>query len=40
MAGQSVGLMHDVKPMKQMIQDLVREAEEELQRVRGVLDTL
>jgi enoyl-[acyl-carrier protein] reductase II len=40
MAGQSVGLMHDIKPMKQCVLDLVSEADEELLRTRAVLEGL
>ena len=34
MAGQSVGLISDILPMREIVQRLVREAEEELQRIR------
>lgn len=34
MAGQSVGLMHDIKPMREIVSQLVSEAEEELIRVK------
>jgi enoyl-[acyl-carrier protein] reductase II len=37
MAGQSVGLVHDVKPVKQIIRDLTAEAEEEFQTVKNLL---
>ncbi|HAR62755.1 MAG: hypothetical protein DKM50_06595 [Candidatus Margulisiibacteriota bacterium] len=37
MAGQSVGLMEDIKPMKAIIRDLLDEAENELNRVKGLL---
>jgi len=37
MAGQSVGLVHDVKPVKQIIRDLTAEAEEEFQTVRNLV---
>jgi len=37
MAGQSVGLVHDVKPVKQIIQDLTAEAEQEFQTVRNLV---
>ncbi len=33
MAGQSVGMMHDIKPMKTVVDDLVADAESELKRV-------
>ena len=36
MAGQSVGLIKDIKPMKEIIEDLAREAEDELIRVRSI----
>ncbi len=39
MAGQSVGLIHDIKPMSALMQDLVAEAEAELQRIRARLGT-
>jgi len=38
MAGQSVGLIHEVLPMRDIIQKLVREAEEELIRMMARLD--
>jgi len=37
MAGQGVGLVHEVRPMKEVIQTLVADAEEELLRVEGRL---
>lgn len=37
MAGQSVGLVGDVRPMKEVIEQLVSDAEEELERVAGRL---
>ena len=37
MAGQSVGLMHDIKPIKAIVQDLIQEAETELQRVKSII---
>lgn len=37
MAGQSVGLMKDIKPIKKIIADLVAEAEDELVKVRTAL---
>ncbi len=40
MAGQSVGLVHKVMPMKDMVQELVTEAEVELNRVKGLVDSL
>lgn len=37
MAGQSVGLMKDIKPMKVIIQELINDAESELQKIKGIL---
>jgi enoyl-[acyl-carrier protein] reductase II len=37
MAGQSVGLMHDVKPMNTMMKELIEGAGQELARVKGLL---
>jgi enoyl-[acyl-carrier protein] reductase II len=37
MAGQSVGLMHDVKPMREVVAELVSEAESEIERIKRVL---
>ncbi len=37
MAGQSVGLMHDIRPMKTVVEEIVHEAEEELNWVAGRL---
>ncbi|MBN1897375.1 MAG: nitronate monooxygenase [Spirochaetes bacterium] len=37
MAGQSVGLMKDIKPIKTILRDLMDEAEEELKRVQKIL---
>lgn len=37
MAGQSVGLIDDIKPMKTILNDLMTEAEAELQRIKGVM---
>jgi len=37
MAGQSVGLVQDVKPVKQIIHDLAAEAEEEFQTVKNLV---
>jgi enoyl-[acyl-carrier protein] reductase II len=37
MAGQSVGLVEEVKPVKQIILDLTAEADEEFKRVKGLL---
>ncbi len=37
MAGQSVGLINDIKPIKEIIMELVKDAEEELNRVKSTL---
>jgi enoyl-[acyl-carrier protein] reductase II len=37
MAGQSVGLMHDILPMKSIIDNLVADAETEMTRLSGML---
>ena len=37
MAGQSVGLVRDVRPVAEIVADLVDETERELRRVRGLL---
>ncbi len=37
MAGQSVGLVKEILPVKQIIQNLITDAEAELQRVRSLL---
>lgn len=37
MAGQSVGLVHEIKPVGEIMRELVEEAEGELQRLRGRL---
>lgn len=37
MAGQSVGLMHDIKPIKIILKELIDEAEEELQRIKKLI---
>ncbi|MBU1078632.1 MAG: nitronate monooxygenase [Spirochaetes bacterium] len=37
MAGQSVGLMKDISPIKDIIQELIRDAESELVKVKGIL---
>ncbi len=37
MAGQSVGLMHEIKSMKEIIKELITEAEEELQKVKKII---
>jgi enoyl-[acyl-carrier protein] reductase II len=38
MAGQSVGLVNEVKPVKQIIEDLTAEAEEEFQNVKSLME--
>ncbi len=40
MAGQSVGLVNNIKPMKDMVQELVTDAEAELNRVKSMVDSL
>lgn len=40
MAGQSVGLIHEIKPMKEIMRELVEDAEAELQRLRARLTQL
>jgi len=37
MAGQSVGLIRDILPMKAIIQGLIKEAEAEFERIRGLM---
>lgn len=37
MAGQSVGLMKDIKPMKQIVQDLVRETSQGLEKAAELI---
>ncbi|MDP8232305.1 MAG: nitronate monooxygenase family protein [Candidatus Zophobacter franzmannii] len=37
MAGQSVGLISDIKPLKEIIQDIVNDAMKELERVKTLL---
>jgi enoyl-[acyl-carrier protein] reductase II len=37
MSGQSVGLINDIKPMKEIIKDLIDDAEEELEKVKHLL---
>jgi enoyl-[acyl-carrier protein] reductase II len=37
MAGQSVGLVHDIKPLAAIMQEMVEEAENELQRLKSML---
>lgn len=36
MAGQSVGLIHDIKPIQTILEDLIRDAEAELGRVKNI----
>lgn len=38
MAGQSVGLVNKIQPLEEIISEMVSEAEEELQRLKSVLD--
>jgi len=38
MAGQSVGLMKDIKPVKQIILDLCDEANQELKKIKDIFD--
>lgn len=38
MAGQSVGLVNEIKPLNNIIDEMVDEAESELQRLKGILD--
>ena len=38
MAGQSVGLMKDIKPIKQIIIDLCDEANQELKKIKNIFD--
>ncbi|MFH1452971.1 MAG: nitronate monooxygenase [Armatimonadota bacterium] len=40
MAGQSVGLIDEIKPMKQVIEDLINDAEDEIKRVKGIISSL
>jgi enoyl-[acyl-carrier protein] reductase II len=40
MAGQSVGLIHEIKPIKEIIQQLMQEAEAELQRLHSLFNKL
>ncbi len=37
MAGQSVGLISDVKPIKQIVQDLFKACDAELERIKGIV---
>ncbi len=36
MAGQSVGLMKDIKPIKEILKEMLDEAEQELHKIKGV----
>jgi enoyl-[acyl-carrier protein] reductase II len=38
MAGQSVGLVKEIKPLKAIIDEIVTEAEAEMQRIKGLFD--
>jgi enoyl-[acyl-carrier protein] reductase II len=38
MAGQSVGLVKEIKPLAAIIQEMIAEAEEEMQRLRRIFD--
>ena len=38
MAGQSVGLVHEVKPLKSIIDEMVSDAESEFQRLRRLFE--
>jgi len=40
MAGQSVGLIKDIKPIKDIITELIRDAEDELQRLHSLFESL
>jgi hypothetical protein len=37
MAGQSVGLVGKIMPIKDIFQELINDAEEELKRIKGLL---
>jgi enoyl-[acyl-carrier protein] reductase II len=39
MAGQSVGLVHKIQPVKEIIKELVNDAESEFQRLRGIMNS-
>ncbi len=39
MAGQSVGLVKTVRPVKEIIQEMVNDAESEFQRLRGIMNS-
>jgi NAD(P)H-dependent flavin oxidoreductase YrpB (nitropropane dioxygenase family) len=38
MAGQSVGLVDKVQPLREIMEEMVSQAESELQRLKGVLN--
>ena len=38
MAGQSVGLVSEIKPLKGILNEMVEDAEEELGRLKSLLD--
>jgi NAD(P)H-dependent flavin oxidoreductase YrpB (nitropropane dioxygenase family) len=38
MAGQSVGLVNEIKPLKSIIEEMVNDAEAELTRVKHIID--
>jgi len=38
MAGQSVGLVKEIKPLAAIIQEMIAEAEEEMLRLRRIFD--
>ena len=40
MSGQSVGLIDQVRPLKDALADLIKEAEEELKRVKEIITHL
>jgi len=39
MAGQSVGLFHDIKPIRKVIDDLISDANNELQRIKNIVNS-
>ncbi len=40
MAGQSVGLINEIKPIKEIVENLINDAEKELQRLSSLFDNL
>jgi len=38
MAGQSVGLAKEIKPIQEIINEMINDAETELQRVKAILE--